>query len=100
MKYPVLFGFMSLVLVSGCASKDKACEDVVEAAKQVQACALLQKQIKQAEKKPVIRTELERRYQQDCIDVRYYRDDKQIAICDNKKQMKNIEKEISNQNKN
>jgi hypothetical protein len=39
------------------------------------------KKIAQAKGKPILRTELERRYQQDCIDVRYYRDDHQTEVC-------------------
>ena len=73
-----------LLLVSACSSNTNSCEDVTLASEQVQQCQSLHKQIINAKNKPIIRTELERRYQQDCIDIRYYRDDKQAGICGNK----------------
>lgn len=78
--------FITLML-SGCATYDNACEDVTLASEQVQACQLLQRQITHAKAQPLIRTELELRYQQDCIDVRFYRDGQQQAICGNKKEL-------------
>ena len=83
---------LAIAVLSGCASQDSACEDAVVAAEQVQQCAALQRQIVKAKDKPIVRTELERRFQSDCIDIRYYRDDQQFAICDNKKE---IDKEIA-----
>ncbi len=74
----------SVVFISACGSNNNACEDVTLASEQVQQCQSLHKQIINAKNKPLLRTELERRYQQDCIDIRYYRDDKQSAICGNK----------------
>lgn len=78
----------SVVGLTACATQENACEDVTIASEQIQACEQLQRQITNAKGKPVIRTELERRYQQDCIDIRYYRDDKQAAICGNKERIK------------
>ncbi len=75
------------VVISGCASKEQACEDVTLASEQIKQCQLLQRQITQAKDNPIIRTELERRYENDCINVRYYRDDKQPAICGNKEKL-------------
>jgi hypothetical protein len=74
----------SVVFFSACSSNNGACEDVTLAAVQVQQCQSLHKQIINTKNKPLIRTELERRYQQDCIDIRYYRDDKQAGVCGNK----------------
>lgn len=80
------FGCLYIVLVlSACANKEQACEDVILAAEQQQQCVALQRQIAKAKDKPILRTELERRYQADCVDIRYYRDDKDIAVCGNKK---------------
>ncbi|SEK95209.1 hypothetical protein SAMN05216262_10478 [Colwellia chukchiensis] len=73
----------SVVLFSACSS-NVSCEDVRLASEQIQQCQALQKQISNAKNKPLIRTELERRYQQDCVDIRYYRDDKQAGVCGNK----------------
>lgn len=73
-----------LLFISGCSSSNDACEDVTLASEQVQQCQSLHKQIIDAKNQPLLRTELERRYQQDCIDIRYYRDDKQSAVCGNK----------------
>ena len=55
---------------------------------------LLHRQIINAKGDVLIRTELERRYQQDCIDIRYYRDDRQAAICGNKHKVKEIEQAV------
>lgn len=85
--------FFALTTISGCASQENACEDITLASEQIKECQLLQKQITNAKGKPIIRTELERRYQQDCIDVRYYRDAQQEAICGNKKSVEQINKE-------
>ncbi len=90
MKYS-LFSAVSLTLVlAACSSNDNACEDITLASEQIQQCQALHRQIVNAKGQPLIRTELERRYQQDCIDVRYYRDEKQVAICGNKKRVEQI----------
>jgi uncharacterized protein YcfL len=81
-----------LLLVSACSSTTNSCEDVTLASEQVQQCQSLHKQIINAKNKPIIRTELERRYQQDCIDIRYYRDDKQAGICGNKAEVAEAKK--------
>ncbi|MGJ8691545.1 MAG: hypothetical protein ACSHW0_03620 [Thalassotalea sp.] len=82
-----VFPLIVIITLSACAAQEPACEDAVVAAEQIQQCQQLQRQIVKAKDKPIVRTELERRYQADCIDVRYYRDDQQSAICDNKKQI-------------
>ncbi len=87
--------FLSLLVVTflaSCSSVDNTCEDIILASEQIQECQLLQRKITQAKGKPLIRTELERRFQQDCIDVRYYRDDHQAGICGNKKNIEEIKK--------
>jgi len=85
MKKTGFLAFGIILILSGCALSEDACEDITLASEQVQQCQALQRQISNAKGKPLIRTELERRYQKDCIDVRYYRDGKQAAICSNKK---------------
>ena len=86
-----LFSMVGLALVLvGCSSNDNACEDITLASEQIQQCQALHRQIVNAKGQPLIRTELERRYQQDCIDIRYYRDEKQQAICGNKHKVKEI----------
>lgn len=93
MKY-TLFSAISLVLLLvGCSSK-QACEDVTLASEQIQQCQALHRQIVNAKGKPLIRTELERRYQKDCIDIRYYRDEKQMAICGNKHKTEEIRQKM------
>lgn len=99
MKLSAIFAVTVVSLLSACASQENACEDVTLASEQIQECQLLQKKITQAKGKPLIRTELERRYQQDCIDVRYYRDEHQQAICGNKTNIEEIkEKGIKEKN--
>lgn len=91
MKKTLLLSMSVVLLLSGCSSSNNACEDVAVASDQVKQCQSLQRQIVQAKNKPIIRTELERRYEQDCVNLRYYRDDHQGAICGNKEK---IQKEI------
>ncbi|MEI6894966.1 MAG: hypothetical protein V5789_10150 [Colwellia sp.] len=89
--------FVSLFLVgflSSCSSSEGVCEDITIASEQIQACQILHKRIINAKGDVLIRTELERRYQQDCIDIRYYRDDKQAAICGNKGKAKEFRESI------
>ncbi|PCI62176.1 MAG: hypothetical protein COB35_04360 [Gammaproteobacteria bacterium] len=85
MKKIGLLVIVATLALSGCALSENACEDITLASEQAQQCQVLQRKITNAKGKPLIRTELERRYQKDCIDMRYYRDDKQPAICANKK---------------
>ncbi|WP_019027156.1 hypothetical protein [Colwellia piezophila] len=80
-----------VVLLTSCSSVDSACEDITLATEQIQECQTLHKQIINA-KSIIVRTELDRRYQQDCIEIRYYRDEKQSAICGNKHKIKDISK--------
>jgi len=95
MKFP-LFSAIGLTLVlAGCSSNDNACEDITLASEQIQQCQILHRQIINSKGQPLVRTELERRYQQDCIDVRYYRDEKQIAICGNKHKAEEIKKTMN-----
>ena len=56
--------------LGGCASQSAPCEDVTLASEQIQECHALQRQITNAKDKPIIRTELERRFQQDCVEIR------------------------------
>ena len=91
-----LFSAISLTLMLvGCSSNGDVCEDVTLASEQIQQCQALHRQIINAKGQPLIRTELERRYQQDCIDVRYYRDEKQLAICGNKHKAEEIKENMN-----
>jgi hypothetical protein len=90
MKPIYIFSVLTALTLTGCSSIDNSCEDITVATEQIQECQSLQRQIANSKDQPLIRTELERRYQVDCIDIRYYRDDKQAAICGNKDQMDNV----------
>lgn len=79
-----------VMLLASCSSVDDACEDVTLASEQIQECQALHKRIVNAKGDILIRSELERRYQQDCIDIRYYRDERQAAVCGNKHKVKEI----------
>jgi len=83
MKPIYLFSALAISTLTGCSSIENTCEDITLATEQIQSCQLLQRQIASSKDQPLIRTELERRYQVDCVDIRYYRDDKQGAICGN-----------------
>jgi len=92
--------FLSLCLasfLSSCSSSGDACEDVTLASEQIQECQALHKRIVNAKGDILTRTELDRRYQQDCIDIRYYRDEKQAAICGNKHKVKEIIKSANDE---
>jgi len=78
------------VLLTSCSNSTNHCEDVTLASEQIQECQILHKKIINAKTEILIRTELERRYQQDCIDIRYYRDEHQTAICGNKNKIDEI----------
>lgn len=90
MKPIYILSALTALTLSGCSSIDNSCEDITVASEQIHECQTLQRQIAHSKDQPLIRTELERRYQADCIDIRYYRDDKQAAICGNKDQMDNV----------
>ncbi len=93
MKKSFLLASIATVVLTGCVVAENPCEDITQVSEQIQACQVLQRQINNAKDKPLIRTELERRYQTDCIDIRFYRDDKQRAICGNKKEIEKIREE-------
>lgn len=90
---------LAFVLVA-CSSNDNACEDITLASEQIQQCQALHRQIINAKDQTLIRTELERRYQQDCIDIRYYRDEKQSAICGNKHKTEELKENINKETNN
>jgi hypothetical protein len=81
-------------LLASCSSIDDACEDITLASEQIQTCHALHKKIINAKGDVIFRTELERRYQKDCIEIRYYRDEKQAAICGNKHKVKEISESV------
>ena len=80
-----------ITFLASYSNVDNACEDVTLASEQIQECQALHKQIVNT-KSVIVRTELDRRYQQDCIDIRYYRDEHQAAICGNKHKIKEVRK--------
>ena len=80
----------SFMLLSGCSSHEKVCEDITIAAEQMKQCQVLQRQIANSKDSPLLRSELERRYEQDCINLRYYRDDQQKAVCANKGKLESL----------
>ncbi|MDX2369496.1 MAG: hypothetical protein QNK36_14025 [Colwellia sp.] len=92
MKYTSFLAASIAIMLTSCSSNDNTCEDITLASEQIQQCQALHRQIINTKGKPLIRTELERRYQQDCIDIRYYRDEKQPAICGNKDRVEEIRK--------
>lgn len=85
----LITGIFSL---SGCVIAENPCENIVISNEQIQECQSLQRQIEQLSNHPILRGELERRYQQDCVEIRYYRDDKQDAVCQNKEEIEELHK--------
>lgn len=92
MKYTSFLATCIAIVLTGCSSSENTCEDITLASEQIQQCQALHRQIINAKGRTIIRTELERRYQKDCIDIRYYRDEKQSAICGNKHRVEEIRK--------
>lgn len=100
MKLSLLSSIGFAFILVACSSNDKVCEDITLASEQIQQCQALHRQIINAKGRTLIRTELERRYQQDCIDIRYYRDEKQLAICGNKHKTQEIKDNINKETDN
>lgn len=73
-----------LIYLSACSIKNEQCEKLSEISKQQKQCVLLKKRIIDNSNEPLLKSELERRYQIDCVDVRYYRDDQNIDTCEDK----------------
>lgn len=95
MNKSLCFSIFVTVFLSSCSSSEPACEEITLASEQIQECQALHKRLINARNNKggvIVRTELERRYQQDCIDSRYYRDEKQSAICGNKHKLNEIRK--------
>jgi len=90
MKPIYFFSILTLLTLVGCSTIESACEDITLASEQIKECQSLQRQITHSKNEPIKRTELERRYQVDCIDIRFYRDDKQKAKCGNKHKLAEI----------
>ena len=90
----ILLACSSIVVIAGCSNTNHACEDITLASEQIQQCQVLQRQISNAKGQPLVRTELERRYENDCINGRFYRDEHQMAICGNKKEIADRVEEV------
>ncbi|GAA0814800.1 hypothetical protein KO495_12530 [Colwellia sp. D2M02] len=86
-------------LLASCSSSENTCEDITLASEQIQECQALHRKIINAKGDVLIRTELERRYQQDCIEIRYYRDEHQAAICGNKHKLEEIKQKAKKEAK-
>ena len=96
MKYSLvsIYSFTTTCLIAtltGCAAPNANCEEIAEINQQLAQCKILRKQISNAKSvSTVLKSELERRYQTDCVDSRYYRDKQQDAVCHNKESIKAI----------
>lgn len=93
----ITIAFATTILLSqaGCSIlNNDPCEDITFSSEQQAECTNLHKQIVNAKGNPIKRTELERRYQENCVDIRYYRDDQTNERCGNKE---SIEKAYSDE---
>ncbi|TRX53488.1 hypothetical protein [Thalassomonas sp. M1454] len=59
------------------------CDEITFSSEQQAECSQLQRQIVNAKNEPIKRTELQRRYELDCVNLRYYRDDMSSDRCEN-----------------
>ncbi|GGF56853.1 hypothetical protein [Alteromonas lipolytica] len=64
----------SLQALTGCASQSNLCEDILEIKAQNQQCKVLQKAI-QNPKNPQMALTARQRYENECVNFRFYRDD-------------------------
>lgn len=71
-------------LTTGCASQSNLCEDILEVKAQAQQCEVLQKAIRNP-KNPQMALTARQRYENECVNFRYYRDDYD-TICKNGEQ--------------
>jgi hypothetical protein len=80
--------------LGGCAFNEQPCEDVVDISEQLEQCQQLQRKIMAAKDQTFIRSELERRYQEDCVELRFYRDEHKDGVCQNKQAVNELKKEV------
>ena len=71
MNKSLFFSLLSVITLASCSSSDDVCEDITLASEQIQECQALHKSIVNAKGDILIRTELDRRYQQDCCRQRH-----------------------------
>ncbi|KXI30739.1 hypothetical protein [Paraglaciecola hydrolytica] len=69
----VLMSFL-LAGLNACASKDNPCEEILEVKRQVQQCEQWRK-VMNNNNYPQQAMTAKKRYEQECQDLRYYRDD-------------------------
>lgn len=84
---------VGLFLAACSSSNNENCDDIRISAEQQNECINLKKQIDNARGQPILRTELERRYEQDCLNLRYYRDDQVVERCQNQQEVDEVRKE-------
>jgi hypothetical protein len=65
---------IGLATLSGCAFNDPPCEEILEVQRQEKMCADLKKQMNN-KSHPQIALTARERFQEACVDLRYYRDD-------------------------
>jgi hypothetical protein len=70
----VVTSAIALVLMSSCASINKPCEEILEVKRQEQQCQKWRK-IMDNNQYPQQAITARKRYQEACLDLRYYRDD-------------------------
>ncbi len=79
-----LISTLLLTQVACSTFQDDPCDGVTFSSEQQAECSSLQRQIVNAKDRPIIRTELQRRYELNCLNIRYYRDDMSDIRCENK----------------
>ncbi len=88
MKHTMLTVTSSMLLTSylltGCASQSILCEDILEVKAQAQQCKVLQQAMRNP-KNPQMALTARQRYEAECENFRYYRDDYD-TICKNGEQ--------------
>ncbi|XOV78305.1 MAG: hypothetical protein ACFHVJ_15335 [Aestuariibacter sp.] len=69
-----VFLSIGIVSLSGCAFNDPPCEEILEVQRQERMCADLKKQMNN-KSNPQIALTARERYQEACVDLRYYRNE-------------------------
>ena len=71
----IALSLSTAILLQGCiVLENKPCEDLLEVKRQINACEKLRKQMNDKQH-PQIALTAKQRYQEACVDLRYYRDE-------------------------
>ncbi len=99
MKYFPVAAALAMSLISACTHTTRRCEEIEDVIAQRQECEDLERRIKQTDS-VVVRTNLQNVYDEQCVNLRFYRDgfdDDQVCSSQQREEgVKKATKEIEN----